>query len=516
MSIGTINVTLGKNPYNAKLESDYNGGGVLTITGSGFGTGPQNVFFKSWRDKTPTYRTSKEDFESSLYGIDLPANYPLIYNIDGNGCIGSRNNKPQITLSVVVQNNAVYQLTIGSTPYPYTSTGSATAAEIVSALSTDINGDVNCKAVASGTTTLILTRKNASEPFSISGAGDTVDDVGGPGVNLIHDQYLTGFTKILPDYNSFFAGWKMAVPAGYFFSGASAESTLPTMSSLKMLWVSDQTLDNEGLADIVACSRVSSIAWAMTGNQTAVMQYAASNTFDFGIYNGFTSYHKSGAAPFTDNGTTRLMITNSSGTSTASTTNKPLFIKKKILTFTVVANFTYSIVIDSITCSYTSTASPTIAAIRAGLIADINSKMTGICTANNSAASSSITITADLGILPTFGALSGNITSYELLPKFDRVATIWHGNGNQINCLHNYPYIYFATGNNCGDAVCFANNSVLASATDIEWLNVKSWTDTKTQHYYDKYQIANKTHWFRLSDGLPVASGPITNSLLGL
>ena len=71
------------------------------------------------------------------------------------------------TLTPTVLNTTLYRVTINGEDYEYTSDADATAAEIVAGLLALINADANCKMVASGTTTLILTADNDGEASSV-------------------------------------------------------------------------------------------------------------------------------------------------------------------------------------------------------------------------------------------------------------------------------------------------------------------------------------------------------------
>jgi len=79
-----------------------------------------------------------------------------------------------------------------------------------------------------------------------------LDGVSGIGSRNVTDgNELTGFVKILPEYKSFFTIWQMGVPAGYYFSGASAVETLPPGSNLKMIWDTWDALGANDYNDVV-------------------------------------------------------------------------------------------------------------------------------------------------------------------------------------------------------------------------------------------------------------------------
>lgn len=70
------------------------------------------------------------------------------------------------TITPTAVNNAHYIVTIDLVPYDYTADSSATVSEIVTGLIALINADSAVKCVASGSTTLILTGKNAGGGFT--------------------------------------------------------------------------------------------------------------------------------------------------------------------------------------------------------------------------------------------------------------------------------------------------------------------------------------------------------------
>lgn len=72
------------------------------------------------------------------------------------------------TATPVAANDALYRVTIDDTNYDFTSDSSATATEIVTGLKALINADAFAEPAATGSTTLILTAKNAGAAFSTS------------------------------------------------------------------------------------------------------------------------------------------------------------------------------------------------------------------------------------------------------------------------------------------------------------------------------------------------------------
>lgn len=100
------------------------------------------------------------------------------------------------TISFNVLNLHLYKVTIDGVDYSYTSDGTATAAEIVTALSALINADTNATVTATGSTTLILTSDTAGDGFQTSVNGDS-------NMTLVHTTANNGIvddlTAILND-----------------------------------------------------------------------------------------------------------------------------------------------------------------------------------------------------------------------------------------------------------------------------------------------------------------------------
>lgn len=84
------------------------------------------------------------------------------------------------TLSFTAVNTHLYTITINGVDYSYTSDGSATVSEIVAGLLAAVNADTNSPAVATGSTTLILTAKVAGSGFTT-----TTLDVN---ISIVHTQ----------------------------------------------------------------------------------------------------------------------------------------------------------------------------------------------------------------------------------------------------------------------------------------------------------------------------------------
>ena len=76
------------------------------------------------------------------------------------------------TITPVAVNAHLYELSIGTVNYSYTSDSSATISEIVAGLIALVNADASAPCIASGSSTLILTAKVAGAGFSTSVNGD--------------------------------------------------------------------------------------------------------------------------------------------------------------------------------------------------------------------------------------------------------------------------------------------------------------------------------------------------------
>lgn len=521
--MSAFEVNIFRNPVSVKVESGYNGEIEISIPNDGSGE-PNVILFQDWMNKTIGARAPRGVWDSGLYGATNATAYPLYYGIDGVSGIGSRNNKTELIYTVAVQNSAYYNVPINNVEYSITSGASATASAIVSALVSRINADINCPAVASGTTTLILTRKDPAIPFYVnarSGGTEIVypnagyssaSESAGPGINLISDNGLTGFIKYLPNSSRIFLAWQMGVPDGFYFSGAWQQHTNPPQSCLKMGWASDQGLDDLGRADVVGTSRNSPTGWAMIGNQVNV-NMSNGGQLNFGKLNSFMSYFRTGANAFTDNGTAINHIAGLAGTTTVSSTSRPLFIRRTTFTITAVSDFTYTVTINGTVCSYISDSSATQLEICNGLVADINSKISG-SVGHASNQSNILTFDPAEGVLPTI-TNSSNLAKFELLPYFTQVSTIWQGNDNQVNTLHVYPWFYIAEGDNCGNFVALGDSATASSVKDWKVIRHSSWTTTggagggTIKVKPTTKQRAGKTHWHRFVNGLPVAVGAI-------
>lgn len=466
-------------------KSGFNGSNGFTLNGSGFGSAPTVTLYKDWTNKTVGARAVHFDFDSGLYGATNPEAYPFIYDINGVSGVGSRAAKGEIIYTITAQSSTDYKITIPpSAQFSINSGIGATQSSIVAQLVAAINADSSCLASASGTTTLKLTRKTPSVPFAVYNATeypnagyDTAGNSAAAGINMVSDYGLTGFIKLLPtNPTDFFVYWRMGVPTGYFFSGATSVNTNPPESNLKMNWFSDQPLDSAARADIVGTSRNAPTEWSMIGNQSDV-NIPNGGQLDFGRLNSFRSYHKAGASPFIDNGQAITKITGLSGTTTASQINLPLFARRSTFTITVQSTTLYTVTISGTLCSYISSGSATAAEICNGLVADITAKVSGAVGVSKNV-SNDLVFDPVVGTTPTI-TNSGNLSKFDLIPQFTQVSTLWQGNNNQVNSLHVFPDLYIAIGANCGNYVAIGNSATESSDTDIIVYPHASWSDTQ-------------------------------------
>jgi hypothetical protein len=135
---------------------------------------------------------------------------------------------------------------------------------------------------------------------------------------------MTGFMKVLPNFDEYLVAYDSGVPDGRHFSSESTPNTLPVISVLKMHWMSDEPLDNPVLADMVAMSWVGN-SFAVGGNNASIAVYSSAE-FAFNKWNGYLSYIGVGADPFVDNGVVELQQTIPDvGTITTIKTDAPTF-----------------------------------------------------------------------------------------------------------------------------------------------------------------------------------------------
>ena len=123
-------------------------------------TDPESMLADGFTLFSPEYIYALELYEQEIT--------PTIFYV-GNRTVSVA----QIDIVTPIAANAhLYEVSIGATNYSYTSDADATVLEIVAGLLALINADANCPAIASGTTTLILTAKIAGIGFSTSINGD--------------------------------------------------------------------------------------------------------------------------------------------------------------------------------------------------------------------------------------------------------------------------------------------------------------------------------------------------------
>lgn len=144
------------------------------------------------------------------------------------------------TLTPIVANNAVYNVTINGILSTYTSDGTATAAEIVTGLAAAIAAQSPAlPVVTSGTVTLILTASNAGQGFTMSVTANltvvhTTGDIG-PDTALTAILAAGGkswYGLVLCSRTQtdiqVAAAWVEAQPYGYIFLGCSQDSAVLT------------------------------------------------------------------------------------------------------------------------------------------------------------------------------------------------------------------------------------------------------------------------------------------------
>lgn len=140
-----------------------------------------------------------------------------------------------------------------------------------------------------------------------------------------------GWRIDLPNFTEYFCSFQMGVPDYILgqpeqrtFSGSTVPRTLPALSTLKPVWLSDGPLDDPALADLVLFSWISS-SFSILGNNSATPIDMGSD-FDFNVFNSYSCYQQAGADPFVDNGITRAASsTPLTGTLEVERTNTPTF-----------------------------------------------------------------------------------------------------------------------------------------------------------------------------------------------
>lgn len=477
----------------------------IHLTGSGFGDAPTKAVYQDWRYEIVGQRAVKGVWDSGLYGGLDDNDYPLFGSLGGVVGICSRDNL-NIDFNITVADSTDYKITISGVQYSINSGVGATSTSIVTALKSAINADSECPAVAGGTTYLSLTRKNPEIPYSVYGLTDTVSESPAAGKNIIErNNGLTGFIKQFTPSKSFFAAWQAGTPDEYYFAGSVSERTFPDASAQKMVWFSNGGLDSPAKADVVSLSRSSATTWSFVGNQSNVNIYNGS-AYSWNKPNSFFAYHKAGTSPFVDAGVAISAIATDAGVTTASMTDEALFRKITTLTITAQNSADYIVTVNGTPCTtYTSDGNATTAEIQAGIIAAVNGSTSAVVA---SAVGSTVACKAANGTNPTVTA-TANLAVENLDPSFDQVSTIWQGNKNQANVNTIYPMLGVWLGDNCGNQVLLADSATFSTCTKFIALDTDLFSDTQIDAFYYDLQAVGMTHWIRLKDGVPAASGAL-------
>ena len=321
--------------------------------------------------------------------------------------------------------------------------------------------------------------------------------------NVTGGNEITGFRKQFPLNKKIFCAWQMGIPAGYYFSGASAVETLPPASNLKMLWWGDEPIGDD-LLDVVSRSRNGTDNWFVGGNHSdqESNQYTGGQV-DWDSPMSFSLYRSPGSNSYMDNGTSIARQSFSTGTEIYTRTTAPLFSKRTKLTFTVQSSATYTATIAGIPCTYNSGGSATATEIAVGLGAAIDASAwagTTIVYGGN------VEIVPPSGSVPTV-TVTANINITNSKDGYQYLSTVWQGNNNQVNCLHVYPYLYAAVGDNAGNYIMLANSAVFdATMTKTIVVAHSQWAEgsyciaTATAS-----QRAGMTHAHLFKDGVQVA-----------
>jgi hypothetical protein len=263
------------------------------------------------------------------------------------------------------------------------------------------------------------------------------------GTNAATDNRLTGFVKTFSPKRNFFVAYEEAVPTGRHFPGATATNTLPNISTLKPVWLSDDALDEFAKFDVVIGSWTSA-NFGFLGNSTPYnLNMGAS--FDFNGYNGVMASSVAGADPYADNANLFALYCNANTATTVTTkTDAPAYYytegyKPQIQT----TGTLFRVTINGTNCDYVQQAGDT-----------TNTNIaTGLKAAIDAAAISGIT-TSQFGsqvlaappLRSTFtSTVSANITRIQMLPQVTHInGPAWSGSSPQDLAQLVYKYMYVA------------------------------------------------------------------------
>ncbi len=314
------------------------------------------------------------------------------------------------------------------------------------------------------------------------------------------DNRLTGFRKNFTLVRDVFAAWQMGIPDGKYFSGATAERTLPPASNLKMGWFSDQPLGSD-LNDIVCTSRNSPSTWFVGGNHSGADHYCGGEV-NWNKPMSFSLYRKHGANSYTDLGTSIETQTMESGYTVYTKTDEPLLSQRRKLSFTVQNSSVYTITVNGTPVTYTSDADATGSEIATGVASALNSAGLGLF---GTATAATVELTPSTGTQPTV-TVSANISMTTALDGYQYFSTHWQGNNNQVNTLHVFPYFYIASGSNAGNYIMLANSGNLNSTcTKSIVIPHSSWiSNTSCSASPTASMLTGMTHAHLFKDGVKV------------
>lgn len=192
-------------------------------------TDPSGMLTDGFLTSDPEYKHAVAAFSQALRPVQI--------------AVGNRQAKvAQIdTITPTPVNSHVYKIKIDGVEYSYTADGSATAAEIVTGLSSLVNGDTAAPAAATGSVTLILTAKTAGTGFTTDTESDAnlalvhttanygvVDDL--VAIQLVSDLwYGLDLCSTADDDILNAASWIETQKK--IFIGSTKDSTIPTSSA---------------------------------------------------------------------------------------------------------------------------------------------------------------------------------------------------------------------------------------------------------------------------------------------
>lgn len=301
------------------------------------------------------------------------------------------------------------------------------------------------------------------------------------GTDAATNNRLTGFLYSRAPVRNVFMAYDSCVPAGRHFPGASAPNTLPAVSSWKPFWVSDQALDQTGLADLVPGSWTTS-SFNFLGNDSAFNIYMPS-VYDFDGWTDVIAYTIAGNDPYLDDGEIYALMSSAEigGAEIDQVTNLPVFQYRERYAVTAADSTLYRVTISGVNCDYTSGTGQAASVIAAGLRDAINAAAIPNVTATVPAGTSFVLTTAALNTVFT-SSISGHLVKQTHAPQYTHFNfPAWQGNGSQnlSQSLHSYVYVAAGSDDSVKARVELLSSSSYASSVMHRAVLASSWSDTE-------------------------------------